>query len=65
MDYAPGVFEHINQLARAALPMPALARYVAYRDAMMAEGEDTQVILAELSVFLLDLVDGRSGASLH
>ncbi len=65
MDYSAATFGHLDHLARASLSRDALARYLAYRNAMIADGQHARCILTELSMFLWDLTAGRPGATLH
>jgi hypothetical protein len=55
----------IDQVADAALSPPSQARYVAYRDALIADGQDGEQVVQTLWLFLWNLSEGRSVNGVH
>ncbi|GFE80251.1 hypothetical protein GCM10011487_22510 [Steroidobacter agaridevorans] len=55
----------LDQVADAALPRPAQARYTAYRNALIADGQDDEQVVQTLWLFLWDLSEGRSVNGVH
>lgn len=55
----------LNQVADAALPPPSQARYMAYRDALIADGQDGEQVVQTLWLFLWNLSEGRSVNGVH
>ena len=55
----------LNQVADAALHGPAQARYAAYRDALIADGQDGEQVVQTLWRFLWNLSEGCSVNGVH
>lgn len=55
----------MDQVAHEALLPASWARYIAYRNALIADGLDSKRIVATLSLFLSELVEGRSVNGVH
>ncbi|WP_129646070.1 hypothetical protein [Peristeroidobacter agariperforans] len=55
----------LDQVADAALPRPAQARYTAYRDALIADGQEGEQVVQTLWLFLWNLSEGRSVNGVH
>lgn len=55
----------LDQVADSALPGPAQARYTAYRDALIADGQDDEQVVQTLWLFLWNLSEGRSVNGVH
>ncbi|GFE80678.1 hypothetical protein GCM10011487_26780 [Steroidobacter agaridevorans] len=55
----------LDQVADAALTGPAQARYTAYRDALIADGQDGEQVVQTLWLFLWNLSEGRSVNGVH
>jgi hypothetical protein len=55
----------IDQVAGGSLPPQAHVRYAAYRDALIADGQDSEQVLQTLWLFLWNLADGRSVNGVH
>ena len=55
----------IDQVAEAALSRPSQVRYAAYRDALMADGQDSEQVVRTLWLFLWNLSEGRSVNGMH
>lgn len=55
----------LDQVADAALAGPAQARYTAYRDALIADGQDGERVVQTLWLFLWNLSEGRSVNGVH
>ncbi|GFE85191.1 hypothetical protein GCM10011488_01450 [Steroidobacter agaridevorans] len=55
----------LDQVADAALTGPGQARYTAYRDALIADGQDGEQVVQTLWLFLWNLSEGRSVNGVH
>ena len=55
----------LDQVADAALAPPSQARYMAYRDALIADGQDGEKVVQTLWLFLWNLSEGRSVNGVH
>ena len=55
----------LDQVAYAALPPGSQARYMAYRDALIADGQDGEQAVQTLWLFLWNLSEGRSVNGVH
>jgi hypothetical protein len=55
----------LDQVANAALPPLSQARSVAYRDALIADGQDAEELVQTLWLFLWNLSEGRSVNGVH
>jgi hypothetical protein len=58
-------FMTLDQVAGASLPPESQARYVAFRDALISEGQDIDQVVQTLWLFLWNLSDGRSVNGVH
>jgi len=56
---APSPLAHIDALAVSALSTKALARYHAYKEALLVGEQDEATILSSLTLFVWDLSEGR------
>lgn len=55
----------MDQLAHAALLPSSWTRYVAYRNALIADGLNSERVVETLSLFLTDLVEGHAANGVH
>ena len=55
----------LDQAANVMLPAAALARYSAYRNALIAEGQDDERLVELLELFVLELMEGCSANGVH
>jgi hypothetical protein len=55
----------VDQVADAALQPAAQSRYLAFRNALIADGQQDEQILQTLWLFLWNLADGRSVNGVH
>jgi hypothetical protein len=55
----------MDQVASATLPNPALARYSAYRNALIADGQDAERVVEQLELFIWELMEGCSANGVH
>ena len=55
----------MDQVASATLPTPALARYSAYRNALIADGQGAERVVEQLELFIWELVEGCSANGVH
>jgi hypothetical protein len=58
-------FSLMDSVADATLSAASFDRYIAYRDALIADGTDAEGIMARLSTFMWDLFDGFSANGVH
>jgi hypothetical protein len=58
-------FSVMDSVADATLSVASFDRYIAFRDALIADGTDAEGIVARLSAFLWDLFDGFSANGVH
>ena len=56
---APSPLAQIDALAVSALSTKALARYHAYKEALLVGEQDEATILSSLTLFVWDLSEGR------
>jgi hypothetical protein len=55
----------MDHVADETLPVAGLARYTALRRALIADGQDAESVVEQLSVFLWELMEGRSANGVH
>jgi hypothetical protein len=55
----------MDHAADGTLPTADLARYTAYRNALIADGQDSAQVVELLSLFLLELMEGCSANGVH
>ena len=55
----------VDHVADATLPAAALARYTAYRTALIADDQDSGRVVELLSLFVWDLREGCSANGVH
>ena len=55
----------MDQIADTTLPAAALARYTAYRNALIADGQEAERIVELLGHFVGLLMDGCSASGVH
>jgi hypothetical protein len=55
----------VDQVADAALQPAEQSRYLAFRNALIADGQQDEQILQTLWLFLWNLADGRSVNGVH
>jgi hypothetical protein len=55
----------MDQVANATLPTAALARYSAYRNALIADGQDAGRVVELLELFIWELMEGCSANGVH
>jgi hypothetical protein len=55
----------MDQVASATLPTAALARYSAYRNALIADGQDAERVVEQLDLFIRELMQGCSANGVH
>jgi hypothetical protein len=55
----------MDGLAHEALMPASWSRYVAYRNALIADGVDSARVVEALALFLEDLVDGHAANGVH
>ena len=55
----------MDHAADGTLPTADLARYTAYRNALIADGQDSATVVELLSLFLLELMEGCSANGVH
>ena len=55
----------MDQVASATLPIPALNRYSAYRNALIADGQDAERVVEQLELFVWELMEGCSANGVH
>jgi hypothetical protein len=55
----------MDHAADGTLPRADLVRYTAYRNALIADGQDAATVVELLSVFLLELMEGCSANGVH
>lgn len=55
----------LDQVADAALQPAAQARYTAFRNALIADGQDGEQVVQTLWLFLWNLSEGRSVNGVH
>ena len=55
----------MDQVANSTLPAAALARYSAYRNALIADGQDTERVVELLELFIWELMEGCSANGVH
>lgn len=58
-------FSVMDSVADATLSVASFDRYLAYRDALIADGTDAEGIVSRLSAFLWDLFEGFSANGVH
>lgn len=58
-------FSVMDSVADATLSVASFDRYIAYRDALIADGTDAEGIVSRLSTFLWDLFEGLSANGVH
>jgi hypothetical protein len=58
-------FARIDALAAASLSIESLARYHAYKQALLELEQDDESIVSTLSIFVWDLFQGRSSREIH
>ena len=58
-------FSVMDSVADATLSVASFDRYIAFRDALIADGTDAEGTVARLSAFLCDLFDGFSANGVH
>jgi hypothetical protein len=55
----------MDQVANVTLPAAALARYSAYRNALLADGQDAERVVELLELFVRELAEGCSANGVH
>ena len=55
----------MDQVANSTLPTAALARYSAYRNALIADGQDAERVVELLELFIWELMEGCSANGVH
>ena len=65
MKYRREAFSQIDGLANVSLSRQAFARYGAYRDSLVAKGEDAGTIFTKLSAFVWDEYERGPGMTVH
>lgn len=55
----------VDQVADVTLPAAGLARYAAYRNALLADGQDAERVVELLSHFVWELMEGCSANGVH
>jgi hypothetical protein len=58
-------FARIDALAAASLSIESLARYHAYKHALLELEHDDQSVISTLSIFVWDLFEDRSAREIH
>lgn len=58
-------FARIDAVAAASLSIESLARYHAYKQALLDFEQDDEAVISTLSIFVWDLFEGRSVRELH
>jgi hypothetical protein len=58
-------FARIDALAVSSLSSTSLARYYAYKHALLDLEQDDQSVISTLSIYVWDLFEGRSVRELH
>lgn len=58
-------FSVMDSVADATLSVASFERYIAYRDALIADGTDAEGIVSRLSAFLWNLFEGFSANGVH
>ncbi len=61
----PSAFARIDALAVASLSGGSLARYYAYKHALIDLEQDDASVISTLSIFVWDLFEGRSAREIH
>jgi hypothetical protein len=61
----PSAFARIDSLAVSSLSSDSLARYYAYKQALIDLEQDDASVISTLSVFVWDLFEGRSAREIH
>ena len=58
-------FARIDALAVSSLSSASLARYYAYKQALLDLEQDDEAVISTLSIYVWDLFQGRSVRELH
>jgi hypothetical protein len=58
-------FARIDALAVASLSSESLARYYAYKQALLELDQNEESVISTLSIYVWDLFEGRSARELH
>lgn len=58
-------FARIDALAASSLPSESLARYYAYKQALLDLEQDHESVISTLSIYVWDLFEGRSAREIH
>jgi hypothetical protein len=61
----PSAFARIDSLAVSSLSNESLARYYAYKHALLDLEQDHESVISTLSIYVWDLFEGRSFRELH
>jgi hypothetical protein len=61
----PSAFARIDALAVSSLSNESLARYYAYKQALLDLEQDHESVISTLSIYVWDLFEGRSVRELH
>lgn len=56
----PSVYARIDALAVSSLPSESLARYYAYKQALLDLEQNDDSVISTLSVYVWDLFEGRT-----
>jgi hypothetical protein len=58
-------FARIDALAVSSLSSESLARYYAYKHALLDLEQDEESVISTLSIYVWDLFEGRSAREIH